>query len=242
MTNYEYCVQWILDQGRGKSVRVLDYGCGSGEIVKELRRRGVDAFGCDIFYEAADYSAVDGLDGAIRKIEGGVIPFDNSSFDFVINNQVMEHVDNLDNVLAEIRRVMKPGGMVVNLFPDKGVWREGHIGVPFLHWFPKGTRSRVYYAAACRTLGLGYHKGNQTVMEFSQGSCEWIDKWTYYRSRREIDLTYGKYFCDISHIEDHWLKSRLGKQAYFASFVPTSVQQLVVRKLAGLIFVARKPL
>ena len=37
MNNYEYCVQWIADQKRDDDVRVLDYGCGAGKIVEELR-------------------------------------------------------------------------------------------------------------------------------------------------------------------------------------------------------------
>ncbi|MPW17425.1 methyltransferase domain-containing protein [Paraburkholderia sp. CNPSo 3157] len=245
MNNYEFCVQWILDQRRGNNVRVLDYGCGAGQIVKALRLRDVDAYGCDVFYEGADYSSLTDLaskDGMLLRMEGDAIPFDSASFDFVINNQVMEHVDNLDRVLTEVRRVLKPGGKVINLFPDKGVWREGHCGVPFLHWFPKGSRPRVYYAAACRAVGLGYHKQNKSVMSWSQEFCEWLDRWTYYRSRQEIDSTYDKYFCDVVHIEDYWLKLRLGERKLIAIWLPTFAQRLVVRKLAGLIFVARKPL
>lgn len=245
MNNYEFCAQWVLDQGRGNDVRVLDYGCGAAEIVKELRRWDVNAFGCDVFYEGGDRSTSIGaalFDRAIiRRMEENTVPFDSASFDFIINNQVMEHVENLDSVLAEIHRVLKPGGMVLSLFPDKGVWREGHCGVPFLHWFPKDGRPRVYYAAAWRILGFGYHKGNKSVMRWSQDFCEYLDKWTYYRSRQKIDSTYDKYFFDIRHIEDYWLQQRLGGRKKIVTWLPVSVQQLVVRKLGGLVFVARKP-
>ena len=104
MNNHEFCAQWVCDQVNGKSVSVLDYGCGSGATVKELRRRGVNAFGCDVFYEGGDDSkSIDPtlLDGAIRRMPNNVIPFDSNSFDFVVSNQVMEHVENLDDVLAE---------------------------------------------------------------------------------------------------------------------------------------------
>ncbi|MDK9704685.1 MAG: class I SAM-dependent methyltransferase [Sulfuritalea sp.] len=244
MNNYEFCAQWILGQEHGKNVHVLDYGCGAGAIVKELRSRGINAFGCDVFYEGGDSStSIEPtlLDGAIRRMSGSAIPFESASFEFVINNQVMEHVENLDNVLAEIQRILKPGGKILSLFPDKGVWREGHCGVPFLHWFPKGSRSRVYYAAACRTLGLGYFKGNKSIMRWSQDFCEWLDTWTHYRTQGEIELAYKKYFCDVTHIEDYWLQQRLGRRKIIATWLPASTQKLVVRKLAGLIFVARKP-
>src|SRR5215831_1304832 len=98
MNNYEFCAQWVLDQEPGQHARVLDYGCGAGQIVKELRKRAVNAFGCDVFYEGGDYSkSVDTElfdSGIIKRMDGETIPFDCSSFNFIINNQVMEHVEN----------------------------------------------------------------------------------------------------------------------------------------------------
>jgi len=243
MDNYQFCARWVLDQKHGENVHVLDYGCGAGQIVKALRQHDVQAFGCDVFYEGGNYSAsIDPalFDNIIRRMEGDTIPFDSASFDFVINNQVMEHVEHLDNVLAEVQRVLKPGGMVLSLFPDRGVWREGHCGVPFLHWFPKDSRPRVYYAAACRMFGLGHHKWTKSIMRWSQDFCEWLDQWTYYRTRQEIVSTYDKYFSNTHHIEDYWLQVRLGRRKVVAAWLPASIQRLVVRKLGGLVFVARK--
>jgi SAM-dependent methyltransferase len=87
MNNYEFCVQWILDRLKedtiekyGNNFRVLDYGCGAGQIVRELRAHDVNAFGCDLFYEGGDYSkSIDPtlLNSAIiKKMEGNMIPFD----------------------------------------------------------------------------------------------------------------------------------------------------------------------
>ena len=108
MDNYEFCATWINLVRAGKNASVLDYGCGTGRLVKLLRQSpGVSAFGCDVFYEGGNrFEAVDAhlLDSAIvRRMEGNIIPFDNASFDFVTNNQVMEHVDVLDDVLSEIQ-------------------------------------------------------------------------------------------------------------------------------------------
>lgn len=83
-----------------------------------------------MFYEGGDYSnQVDEEifnSGIIRRMLNGKIPFDSGSFDIVINNQVFEHVDNLDFVLTECHRVLKPGGIILSLFPSKDVRREGH--------------------------------------------------------------------------------------------------------------------
>ena len=214
MSDYQFCAQWVLDQAPPKDARVLDYGCGAGQIVKELRNRGVDAFGCDVFYDGGDYSTLVGAelfaDGFIKKMNGDAIPFDSASFDFIVNTQVMEHVPNLESVLAEIHRVLKPGGVVLSLFPDKGVWREGHCGVPFLHWFPKGSRARIFYAAGFRVIGFGYFKEGKSVWRWSSDFCEWLDKWTFYRTESEIKSMYGKFFQDVRHLEPYWIQRRLG--------------------------------
>lgn len=243
MNNYEFCVQWVLDQTPQENIRVLDYGCGAGQIVNELRAAKIDAFGCDVFYEGGDYSKSleDGILGnAIKRMEDSKIPFDDASFDFVINNQVLEHVEDLDSVLSEISRVLKPGGKVLSMFPDKSVWREGHCGIPFLHWFPKKSYLRIYYAAAFRLLGFGYHKGDKKIMHWSKDFCEWLDKWTWYRNLSDIQRVFDQHFEYTQHIEEIWLRRRLGTRNTIIRFIPTVLQQFIVRKLGGLVFVALK--
>ncbi len=243
LTNYQFCAQWVASQTSKVPPRVLDYGCGTGELVLELLRGNADAFGCDIFYGGADRLASVPTklleSGVIKVMDGSIIPFDRASFDYVINNQVMEHVEDLDAVLAEIHRVLKPGGMVLSLFPSKEVWHEGHCGIPFLHRLPSG-RGRLYYAAALRMLGIGYSKPKYPgVMCWSQHWCEYLDRWTHYRTRKEIDSAYSRYFIDIQHVEDYWLQKRTGRRLAYLGVV-ASIQRVFVTKLCGMVFVARK--
>jgi SAM-dependent methyltransferase len=244
MDNYQFCVDWALAQRMASDTRILDYGCGAGQIVKALRARGVEAFGCDVFYEGGDYSQqVESafLGKSIRRMEpNGRIPYDDGTFDFVINNQVMEHVTDMDKVLAEIHRVLKPGGKVLSLFPDKSVWREGHCGIPFLHWFPKGSRLRIYYAAALRLIGFGYHKNGKSILGWSTDFCDWLDKWTWYRPSKDIRFSYGKYFINESDLEGDWLRKRLERFGPVSEWMPLATRKLIVRKLGGRIFVVEK--
>lgn len=60
------------------------------------------------------------------------LPFDDASFDYVVSQQVFEHVKDYAATLSELRRVMKPGGVGINIFfPPRMRIREGHVFVPF---------------------------------------------------------------------------------------------------------------
>ncbi|MBZ0190650.1 MAG: class I SAM-dependent methyltransferase [Candidatus Kuenenia stuttgartiensis] len=225
------------------SITVLDYGCGAGQIVTALRNKGIDARGCDVFYTGGDYSSrvqPELLGGVIKHMEHGVIPFPDESFDYVVNNQVMEHVEDIDSVLTEIYRVLKPGGQVLSMFPDKSCCREGHCGIPFLHWFPKSSKGRIYYAAFLRALGMGYFKGDKSILQWSRDFCQWLDRWTWYRSYREICTVFDKRFVRLTHIEEQWLQIRYGRWAMIIGWLPRQIRRWVLRKLAGMVFISIK--
>jgi SAM-dependent methyltransferase len=241
VNNYDYCAGWVLAQP-GHQGRVLDYGCGAGETVTLLRSAGCDAYGCDVFFEGNDYSTKVPANLAgevIRRMQGDTIPFDDEAFDIVVNNMVMEHVPDLERVLDEIRRVLKPGGIVLSLFPDRALWIEGHCRIPFLHRFPRGSRPRVYYAAFLSALGIGARR-NERPLAWSRRICVWLDQWTYYRTRKEITEAYGSRFSELRHIEEHWLRSRKAGHMALAHHLPLEVQRYFVRRLGAMAFVARK--
>jgi SAM-dependent methyltransferase len=169
-------------------------------------------------------------------MEGDRAPFSDATFDLVINNQVLEHVTDLDVAVREIARVLKPGGSCLSLFPDKSVWREGHCGIPFLHWFPKKTAPRIYYAVVLRLLGFGFHKGSRTPIQWARHNCQWLDDWCYYRSYGEIAATFSRHLSAPSHLEPGWIVARSSR----ARFVPAWARKFVANKMAGLVFVARR--
>lgn len=246
MNNYEFCAHYIekLACTKQQPLTVLDYGCGAGQIVTLLINQGIDAKGCDVFYAGGDYSnrvSPELMGMKIKPIINGIIPFKDNSFDCAVNNQVMEHVEDIDHVLDEIHRVLKPGGLVLSLFPDKGVWREGHCGIPFLHWFPKGSKSRVYYAAMLRTLGMGHFKNNKSILQWSCDFCDWLDQWTYYRSYSEICTAFNRNFIDFKHIEEIWLQERFGTRAtILTGWLPKLIRRSIVQKLGRLVFTCTK--
>jgi SAM-dependent methyltransferase len=163
---------------------ILDFGCGNGAVVSAGRQRNLDIYGAEVFYGgSAARSEVEraGLLGTVvREIQNGVAEFDDASFDLVMNNQVFEHVADLDSVLQETARLLKPTGLLLSIFPAIDVIREGHIGIPFAHWFPKRSRkSRFLYTYGLRCLGLGKYKDNFTSRaEWVRFELEWLDTYS----------------------------------------------------------------
>lgn len=235
MNTREFLADWV---SRRKPSRVLDYGCGAGEIVGALRERNIEAWGCDVFYEGGDYSTdiPAALKPFIQRMQPA-IPFESASFDLVLSNQVFEHVPDMDFALREIARMLKPGGIAVNIFPDRGVWREGHCGIPFLHRFPNGSSLRIYYAAALRKFGIGYFTQGKTAMQWSRHVCDWLDQWTHYRTASEIENRFSALIGTTRHAEEEWLHTRFNGRF---DALPVWLQRLIVRKTGGLMLVSEK--
>ncbi len=219
--------RFVLDVARRHGGRVLDYGCGAGELVAEGRAAGLDIFGTDVFYsgsKARPEAQARGLLGtAVREMEpGGRIPFPDATFDLITNNQVMEHVRDLDAVLGEMHRVLKPGGAVLSVFPPADVWREGHIGIPFAHRFPRDSRLRFYYTWFLRAAGLGTWKEQApTPRQWAIDKLRWLDTYTHYHGRAEIGETYARYFRNEFR-EPDYIRYRLLDR-------PGSVRRLLAR-------------
>jgi SAM-dependent methyltransferase len=123
---------------------ILDLGCGIGKCVRELLDRGFDAYGLDVceywgadralYWEATAAPIPAELASRLRVAPTNPyrMPFADGAFDHIISTQVLEHVDDLDAVFAEIARTLRPGGASVHIFPSR--WAppfESHIFVPF---------------------------------------------------------------------------------------------------------------
>jgi len=123
---------------------VLDLGCGFGRHAYEALRRGASVVACDLGVdELRQVRAVAGVmhdAGHVGPTDAGVgrvvletangdarrLPFADGAFDRVIASEVMEHIDDDDTAMAELTRVLRPGGTIAvtvpSLFPEKVCW------------------------------------------------------------------------------------------------------------------------
>jgi 2-polyprenyl-3-methyl-5-hydroxy-6-metoxy-1,4-benzoquinol methylase len=99
--------------------RLLDVGAGPGFMVATARRRGWDAVGIDVNEWAASYARSElGLDVRVGELDEN--SFKGEQFDAVTMMDLVEHVPDPDQLLAQARRLVRPGGALALLTPDAG--------------------------------------------------------------------------------------------------------------------------
>jgi ubiquinone/menaquinone biosynthesis C-methylase UbiE len=101
--------------------RLLDVGCGTGPFSLAARERGARVVSLDLGVTLLIRAR---SKGAARVVAGNAVqlPFPDSSFDIVLSSECIEHTEEPERALAEMLRVLRPGGLLVVTCPNR-VWR-----------------------------------------------------------------------------------------------------------------------
>ena len=134
---------YIVRNGLYKSIKnqsskiqgnILDFGCGSKPYES-------------LFTNAKSYIGVDiEISGHCHKeskvdyfFDGKTLPFPDNYFDSVVSFEVFEHVFNIDEMVSEIRRVLKPNGQLLISIPF--AWEEHEIPYDFARYTSHGIKN-----------------------------------------------------------------------------------------------------
>jgi SAM-dependent methyltransferase len=101
--------------------KVLDLGCGTGELARFLSAAGFRVTGCDISASmlAGAVAAPGGTVEWVRlNLDWQVLPFPAAAFDAVVASSVLEYVSSPSQALAECARVLRPGAVMLATVPD----------------------------------------------------------------------------------------------------------------------------
>ncbi|WBK00988.1 class I SAM-dependent methyltransferase [Methylocystis parvus] len=140
--------------------RWLDYGCADGSYTSALVERGASrADGVDVVAERIEEARNRFQDSGsltFQHVPVDHLPFEDDMFDGALVNEVLEHVRDEMTSLAEILRVLRPGGRLIVMSPNRWFPFEGHGGhigeiqlpwpVPFLPWLPSSVGQRFMHA------------------------------------------------------------------------------------------------
>jgi SAM-dependent methyltransferase len=119
--------------------RILDVGCGDGFFAWSVYKRQIINCGIDIEGSLWPEAVRQNNYKEVKVYDGVHIPYPNGTFDTVVSNCVLEHVENLEDLLEEIHRVLKPGGsFIVTVATNK--WGSKLLGTRlfgqrYSNWF-----------------------------------------------------------------------------------------------------------
>ena len=99
-----------------KGARILDVGCGNGAFLYKMKQAGMETHGVELSHKGCRAARTLGLDVREGILEQQRYPPDH--FDVITLNHVFEHVPDPKETLRELKRILKPGGVLIMAFPN----------------------------------------------------------------------------------------------------------------------------
>lgn len=102
----------------GSGLKVLEVGCSDGFIGSLFFKKHNEVYGVDIDKHKVDMATKRGLKAKVCDIESDPLPYRKNYFDIVLLTDIIEHVFDTDQLLKNIRRVLKKGGLLLITTPN----------------------------------------------------------------------------------------------------------------------------
>lgn len=144
-----------------ESARVLDVGCGDAGVLIAFAEAGARCAGVEPDPRSLERGQVRAEEHGVRiDLRHGfaeALPFEDAAFDLVVLDNVLEHVGDRAATLAEIRRVLRPGGVLYLVTPKPfaaySLWSDPHYAMAGLVLMPRPMQ--VWYFERVRGGGRG---------------------------------------------------------------------------------------
>jgi 2-polyprenyl-3-methyl-5-hydroxy-6-metoxy-1,4-benzoquinol methylase len=205
----------------------LDIGCGIGGIAANIAPyvKSITGIDPEPWPEWSDFQEqYPNLQFSHESIES--LSLTDNSIDIIICNQVYEHVPNPQYLIAEIYRILKPGGYCYFAGPNLLFPIEPHVFWPFVHWLPR--------PFAVKLLCICGSKG---ILDAYSTHYWKLKKWlSHFEITNAVPVIiqnseiYGK----SSWLKPFWLWR-------FLSYIPSSVIHAMTWLSPGFVFILRKP-
>lgn len=120
----DHIIKIIEASASGKDVKIIDLSSSDGAILKRLHHKGYRNLTATVFGEHNEweYKPAEGEFSNFEVFQNvdllKPLPFGDGVFDFVVNSELLEHLENHRQVLSEIARIVKPGGLLVIETPN----------------------------------------------------------------------------------------------------------------------------
>lgn len=178
-------LRYLLEDLTPRSGKVLDVGCGAGSVAKAVKaaRPDLEVFGCDISKSALEVAKSPDPAGVVfRLATAEKLPFADGEMDFVWIFDVLEHVESPEAVLAEVHRVLRPGGGFHIVLPLEGqprtLYRLVGCGTRWTAKVRHGGHIQVFSAARFQKMAAA--NGLPVVRS----------RWSYHGLLQVLDIAY----------------------------------------------------
>lgn len=163
---------------RLSSIKVLDYGCGDGKYFPFYIEKGLmseNVFGVEVAQKRIERCQAIGWTNAMCIQPGAPLSFESSMFDFVNFTEVIEHIPrkSIHGILSELKRVLKPGGVITVTTPNYPAKRFYDLRDAFL--FGKWSRIKddpthvTFYNHSSLQKLLGLFFGKVEIKPYKDG-------------------------------------------------------------------------
>lgn len=161
-------------EGYRKTNRLLDVGCGRGDLLRIAKERDWEAVGTEFSQEAVELCKSNNLTVLAGKLSE--INFPHSYFDVIFLQEVIEHVDESpEKILNEVLRILRPGGIVYLTTPNLNSlsqrllgkkWRAFHSEHRFI-FTPKNLKKMLrksgFYVQSLKTKNIALHEIKEKI-------------------------------------------------------------------------------
>jgi SAM-dependent methyltransferase len=108
--------EWVLKRAQLRGgERILDVGCGNGIYFDKIQQNELDLdyVGLDLLKSMIQNHPLTQMDGKLLLGDAQEMPFEDDCFDLIMANHMLHHIEDIDKSIAEIRRILKPSGLLV---------------------------------------------------------------------------------------------------------------------------------
>jgi len=195
----QYIETFRLNSGLSKEdINILDWGCGRGRSVLWLQDEGYNAFGVDVDQGPIDNASAlfqsKGHNPSVLQLltQEGKTEFPSNYFHITFSSQVLEHVENLDAVAAELFRITKPEGIGFHTYPARKHLVEAHLKMPFIHWLPKNILRHQLIALFVLAGREPRWPGLRSPAEKTEAYYRYSIGKTFYRKQAETKAVFSR--------------------------------------------------
>ncbi len=220
--NLEILVDLLGDRLDLDGGKTLDVGCGEGGLARALGDHGSEVIGVELDLRnltiAQAARSYNGLEpGSFVHGTGVHLPFRDASFDLVTAVETIEHVDQPGPLVAEMFRVVRPGGHVLITSPNALQPYEPHARMFGIHWLPASFRHGLG-----RALGPGSDLSRRVRL---------VDDLHYF-TPTSLAATLQRHAASLVDLREAWFRRlllRYGRSRFASDPVSDRFMELIAR-------------